>query len=461
MKTRRTDVLVIGAGTAGLAAYRAVRHAGHRAVVVDHGPLGTTCARVGCMPSKSALHAGRRFATANALGRFDPALQRTLRDRLWREVGSLRDDLAGGTADATRDDLGRDLVTGRARFVGPDAIEVDGRRIEAGAFVVAAGSHPIVPAALARYGTSVVKGILTTDTLFSVKRLPQSLGLLGLGAIGIELGLAMTRLGVRVVAVETKPVPAAIDDPVVARRAIETLGAELPMHLDAHGDVARDGTGFGLTIGDRTHRVERILAALGRRPNLDDLALDQAGVTWAEDDEPPIDRRTLRLGRSTIFVAGDAHGDRPLQHEALDEGRIAAANAVALVEGRAPQRPARRTPLSIVFSDPDIASVGLRHGAFDRGHMVIGTGSGDHNGRSKIVGAEGNLLRVYADRRDGTLLGASLVSVHGEHLAHLLALAIDRRLTASQLLDMPFYHPTIEEMLQTALKDVVERCRAR
>lgn len=457
MKTRRTDVLVIGAGTAGLAAYRAVRRAGHRAVVVDHGPLGTTCARVGCMPSKSALHAGRRFAIAEALGRFDEAMQRTLRDRLWREVGRLRDDLAGGTADTTRADLGRDLVMGAAHFVGRDAIEVDGRRIEAGAFVVAAGSHPVVPPALARYGTSVAKGILTTDTLFSVKRLPASIGLLGLGAIGIELGLALTRLGVRVVAVETKPVPAGIDDPVIARRAVATLGDELPMHLGAKGEVTHDGAQYVLTIGERTHRVERVLAALGRKPNLDGLALDRAGVTWDDEAGPPIDRGTLRLGRSTIFVAGDAHGDRPLQHEALDEGRIAAANAVALVEGRTPKRPARRTPLSIVFSDPDIAQVGLSYDAFDRARMVIGTGSGDHNGRSKIIGAQGNLVRVYADRRDGTLLGASLVSVHGEHLAHLLAFAIDRRLTASQLLDMPFYHPTVEEMLQTALKDVRKR----
>ena len=461
MKIRKTDVIVIGAGTAGLAAYHAVRDAKARAILVDHGPLGTTCARVGCMPSKAALRAGRRFATADTLADWDAATRITMRDRLWREVRGLRDDLAGGTAETTRREVGRDLVMGRARFVAPDTIEVDGVRLQADAFVVATGSHPVIPPPLAHLGTSVAKGILTTDTLFSVRTLPKSLGLLGLGNIGIELGLAMARLGVRVVAVENKPWPAGIDDPVVARRAIETFGDELEMHLGAKGEVTRDGAQFRLAIGGATHRVDRVLAALGRKPNLDALALDEAGVTWGEDDDPPIDRHTLRLGRSTIFVAGDAHGDRPLQHEAVDEGRIAAHNALALIGGNPSRHPPRRTPLSIVFADPDVAQVGMRYADFERTRMVIGTGSGDHNGRSKILRAEGNLVRVYADRRDGTLLGASLVSAHGEHLAHLLALAIGRQLTASQMLEMPAYHPTVEEMLQTALKDVVKRCRSR
>ncbi len=457
MKTRKADVIVIGAGTAGLAAWHAVRDAGHRALLVDHGPLGTTCARVGCMPSKAALYAGRRFATANTLGHWDVAMQARVRDRLWREVRSLRDDLAGGTADTTRTVLGRNLVTGGARFVAPNAIEVAGVRLEAGGFVVATGSHPVVPPALARYGTSVARGILTTDSLFSLTRLPKSLGLLGLGAIGIELGLAMTRLGVRVVAVEQAPWPAGIADSVIARRAIEAFGSELDMSLGQEGEVTRDGTQFRLAIGNSTHRVERVLAALGRKPNLDSLDLDRAGVEWDGDDDAPIDPRTLRLGRSTIFVAGDANGDRSLQHEAVDEGRIAAHQALALVRGQALKRPRRRTPMSIVFSDPDIAQIGMRHDDVHRDRVVVGTGSGDHNGRSKIIGAQGNLVRVYADRRDGTLLGASLVSVQGEHLAHLLASAIDQKLTVDRMLAMPFYHPSVEEMLQTALKDAKKR----
>ena len=173
MKIRKTDVVVLGAGTAGLAAYHAVRDAKRRAIVVDRGPLGTTCAREGCMPSKAALHAGRRFATADALLRPDPATRGRLRDRLWREVRTLRDDLAGGTAETTRRDLGRDLVTGHARFVAPDAIEVDGIRLEAGAFVVATGSHPMIPEDLARHGSSIATGILTTDTLFSMRTEPS------------------------------------------------------------------------------------------------------------------------------------------------------------------------------------------------------------------------------------------------------------------------------------------------
>ena len=116
-------------------------------------------------------------------------------------------------------------------------------------------------------------------------------------------------------------------------------------------------------------------------------------------------------------------------------------------------------PLAIVFSDPDIGAVGMAHDQLDAGSTVIGTAKGSANGRAQVLGAPDDLIRVYADARSGRLLGASLITSHGEHLSHLLAWAIQRGETAQQLLELPYYHPTLEELLQSALKDVARQVK--
>jgi dihydrolipoamide dehydrogenase len=154
-----------------------------------------------------------------------------------------------------------------------------------------------------------------------------------------------------------------------------------------------------------------------------------------------------------VFFAGDVHPDRPLLHEAAAEGVIAARGAIALVTGAPAVLPARATPLSIVFSDPDVCAVGTPFDRLEHDQVVIGTAQGSANGRSRIMGTPENLIRVYAQRGSGRLLGAALLTARGEHIAHLLAWAIQRRETVAGLLELPFYHPTIEELLQSALKD--------
>lgn len=452
--TRRADIVVIGAGTAGLAAVDEIDRAGRSLLVVDRGPLGTTCIRVGCIPSKAVLHAGRRWTTANALAPWDPARGAAVRQSLWTEVAALRDRLVDGQVDKTRDTLGDRLIMGQARFVAPDAIEVDGVRIEAQAFVVATGSSPVVPEAIAALGPDV----LTTDTLFDLETLPASLGIVGLGNIGVEIGLAMARLGVRVVGVNTKPWPAGISDPRIGECAVRTFGREMTMRLGVEARVDRGDDGFRLRIGDESLVVDGLLAALGRKPNLASLDLAAAGVTW--DDDAPVDGVTLRLAEARIFVAGDASAERPLLHEATDGGIIAARGALALLPGAPPADvPPRKTPLDIVFTDPDVIRVGADFADLDPERIVCGVGEGSSNGRSAITESPDNRVCVYADRTDGRLLGASAISVAGEHFAHLLALAVDRRMTAEALLCAPFYHPTFEELVQNALKDLCDQLR--
>lgn len=454
--TITTDVAVIGAGTAGLTAFSELRRLGLSALLIDHGPLGTTCARVGCMPSKAVLHAGHQWANLRALLRdaSTPAAATEPID-LWRHARATRDQLAGNTAKRTRDFAAQQLIMGTARFTGPDTLRVDDQIIRARAFIVATGSEPIVPKALASLGDR----LLTTDQLFDLDTLPDSVGMLGLGAIGLEMGLALSRLGIRVVAADMKALPAGITDPRIGARAIERFGSELTMWLGQPAEATRQGDVVEFRSGDKTTQVDLVLAALGRRPSLAALDLHQAGVPLDERGQPSLDPNTLRAGASHVFLAGDVSALRPLMHEATDEGHIAARAAAQLLDGRDVELPSRRTPMAIVFTDPDIAMVGQNYDTLDLEQTVIGTAEGTADGRSRIMGAEGNLVHLYVDRASSRLLGASLIATHGEHLAHLLAWSIQRGETVDDLLAMPYYHPSIEEMVQSALKDAARQLR--
>ncbi|MHB1124588.1 MAG: dihydrolipoyl dehydrogenase [Ramlibacter sp.] len=447
-----TDVAVIGAGTAGSTAFREITRAGRAALWIDHGPLGTTCARVGCMPSKAVLHAAHDWSLLRELVGGAPVAG-TSADALWARARATRDALAQGAAQRTRAAAGERLLMGTARFVEPGEIDVDGQRVRARAFVVATGSRPVVPPALAALGDR----LLTTDSLFELERLPRSVGVVGLGAIGLEMGLALSRLGVRVVAGDLLETVAGIADPAVRERALQRFGSELPMWLGRAMQAQATADGVRISAGERSETVEMVLAALGRQPNVERLELARAGVAMDAKGRPQVDAATLRAGGTSVFLAGDVDPERPLMHEAADEGVIAARGALALLEGRTPAVESRRVPLAIVFSDPDVAAVGVPFDRLPADSTVVGTAQGAGNGRSRILGATDNLVRIYAERGSGTLVGASLIATHGEHLAHLLAWAIQRRESASSLLEMPYYHPSVEEMLQSALKDIASQ----
>jgi dihydrolipoamide dehydrogenase len=199
-------------------------------------------------------------------------------------------------------------------------------------------------------------------------------------------------------------------------------------------------------------RFDFLLAAIGRRPNVDSLDLEHTGLPLDPQGVPVFDRRTGQVGSSTVFMAGDAADDRALLHEAADEGRIAGDNA-----GRWPDlrlRP-RRAPLAVVFSEPQMALAGATHAELLASGAVfeIGEVSFADQGRSRVMGRDQGALQVYAQRGSGRLLGAEMIGPAAEHLGHLLAWSVQRGDTVQQMLDSPFYHPVVEEGLRTALRD--------
>lgn len=455
MQPIRVDVAIIGAGTAGLYALREVRRAGKSFVLIDSGPLGTTCARVGCMPSKVALHAAELWRLRGEQQRFGIAgteqlqLNRTL---AWQQVRAMRDNFAArGTASA-QNAAGEHLLLGRARFVAPGELRVSTaageRLVQAAAVVIATGSSPVMPGFLQPFADFC----LTTDDLFELQELPQRLGILGLGAIGLEMGLAMTRLGVQVFGADMAATVAGISDPEVSSCALEIFGREMQLYLGAPAQLAAAEQGVMLQAGQEQVQVDQVLVALGRRPNLATLELANAGVELDERGLPDFDPHSMQLRGQRIFIAGDATGQRTLMHEAADEGAMAGFNACR--EQQVQFR--RKSWLAIAFSQPDVIAVGASFAELQEQQLLIGTAWTDANGRSRILSSDKGVLRIYA-APDGKLLGAAMIGPRAEHVAQLLALALERDETAASLLQMPFYHPVVEEMVQSALQDIVRQ----
>ena len=460
METNLTvDVAVIGAGTAGLAAYRAAKAAGKRAVIIEGGAYGTTCARVGCMPSKlliaaaEAAHAIERapgFGVHGGEARIDGA---EVMARVKRE----RDRFVGFVLQGVDGIPESDRVRGYAWFLDPHTLEVEGGPvIRARAIVIATGSRPAVPPLLANLGDRLV----VNDDVFDWDTLPRSVAVFGPGVIGLELGQALARLGVRVVVLGRGGRLGPITDPYVQRAALEVFGSEFELDPDAHvAGVRRVGDEveieyLGPDGGKRVERFDYVLSATGRIPNVDHLGLERAGVELGLRGVPVHDPLTLRAGTSPIFVAGDSADDRPLLHEAADEGRIAGENAARFPD-IAPGH--RRAPLGIVFTDPQIAIVGGGFASLKTHALAAGEVSFADQGRSRVMLRNQGHLRVYADPATGRFLGAEMVGPDAEHIGHLLAWALQAGMTVEQMLGMPFYHPVVEEGLRTALRDLAAK----
>ncbi len=452
--TERIDVAIIGAGSAGLSALREVRKATGSFIVAEGGPLGTTCARVGCMPSKAFIQAANDFHGRLRLdGRGVRGGKKVRLDvpAALAAVRALRDRFAAGAAEpAAR--LGARLVRGRARFLGPGVLRVGDREFRVKRVILATGSRPVVPKEFLALGDRVV----TTDSLFELEDLPQRIGVVGLGPVGLEIGQALSRLGRDVVAFDRTRGLGKLTDPAVNARADRLLSEEFPLRLGRDVSVRLRGGKVAVRSGGRDISRDLILASLGRRPNLEALGLETLGVELDEDGLPEFDAGTMRLRGFPIYLAGDASVQRPVLHEAADDGRIAGYNSVH----RRTRCFARRAPLSITFTDPNIAQIGAAWSDLKRGAFVTGEADFEAQGRALIMGENRGLLRVYARESDGRFLGAEMIGPAGEHLGHLMAWALQMRLTVFEMLRMPFYHPVLEEGLRDALRDAGRKARS-
>ncbi len=429
MKERKVDVAIIGSGSAGLYALGKVRPSGKSFVLINGGELGTTCARVGCMPSKAVIQVAEDFYRRNVFNRYGieghEDMNLTIPEAM-EYVQDLRDIFVERVLSKSIDKLpGENFIDGYARFIETGLVEVDsGERIRAERFIIATGE---------------------------LEDLPQSIAVIGLGVIGLEIGQSHSRLGLEVTGIDQLQTIGGLSDPEVARTAIEVIGKEMPLWLGHAAEVTEADNGMlQVQAGDRSVEVERVFASMGRSPNLDKLGLADIGIELDARGIPVFDPGTMRIGDTPIYIAGDVTGERPLLHEAGDEGRIAGHNAIA----EEPTAFRRKTPLSITFCDPNIVVVGTPFADLDAASTAIGQIQMGPVGRALIMAKNRGLIRVYADRASGRVLGAEMACPKGENLGHLLAWSIQQHMTVGEILQMPFYHPVIEEALQAALYDL-------
>ena len=445
------DVAIIGAGSSGLSALKEVRKQTDNYVLINEGHYGTTCARVGCMPSKALIEAANAYHHRKSLASFGVAGAELLTvdvPAVLQRVRKLRDGFVAGMLKLT-DELGEHSIAGRAKFLEPQVLQIGDRRLQAKKIIIATGSRPIIPKEWAAFGSR----LLTSDDVFEQETLPEHMAVIGLGGLGSEMAQALARLGIKITGFDAAEHIAGLTDASVNAQAVKLLREEFAVHLGHAAQLASEGERIRVTAGNKSVVVDKVLVALGRRPNVDQIDIEKLGVKLNERGMPPFDSRTMQIADLPVYIAGDANSHSPLLHEAIDEGHIAGYNALQ----NKPVCFQRRVPLAIVFADPNIASVGKRLAELNEKKIVIGEVEFTKQARARIAEVNHGLLRLYVDKSNARLLGAEMCVPQGEHLAHLLALAVQCKLTVREMLRMSFYHPVLEEGLRTALRDAAKK----
>ena len=453
---RKVDVAVIGAGSAGLPAYRAARMHTEKVVLIEGGVYGTTCARVGCMPSKlliAAAEAAHSIETASKFGVYSSKPTINGYD-VMKRVRSERDRFVGFVLESVENIKQNHHFRGHAKFIDNHTIQVEEKIIEAKSVVISTGSSPKLMSMFNGLGDRLV----VNDDIFDWDTLPESVAVFGPGVIGLELGQALHRLGVRIrifgLSGSLKP----LSDMGIKSYAENLFKDEFPLDTKANIlGLELENEQVKISFVDPKNGEEKeelfdfLLAATGRSPNVNDLGLENTKLELDSLGVPLYNSSTMQCGNSSIFIAGDVNNDLPILHEAADEGKIAGDNAARFPDIKSGLR---RSPVTVVFCDPQIAIVGESWSELEGNENVVtGKVSFEGQGRSRIILKNKGLMHVYADQNSGLFLGSEFIGPHAEHLAHLMSWAHQQNMTIQQMLEMPFYHPVIEEGLRTALRD--------
>lgn len=461
----KTDVVVIGGGTAGLSAYREAKKQGKEAIIIEGNVFGTTCARVGCMPSKLLIAAAENVHNYEKSKEFGINVGNISVDgkAVMGRVKSERDRFVGFVLESVDNIPSEDKIIGHANFIDKNTLEVGKKiQIDFKTAVIATGSRPSYPKQWEELGDKLI----VNDNVFDWDELPKKVAVFGAGVIGLELGQALHRLGVNIKLFSVGGAVAALTDQDIKDYAEKTFDDEFYFDINANvKEIKRESNSVKITFINKNTNKEEIeyfdylLAATGRRPNVDNLNVEVLGLKTDERGVPIADKYTMKTSLENIFIAGDASNQLPLLHEAADQGLIAGHNAGIYPNVNSGLR---RTPISVVFSDPQIAMIGETRKELDAkygscGCYEVGTVSFENQGRSRVMLKNKGILNVYAENGTGLFLGAEMIAPNAEHLAHLLSWAVQNKMTIPQMLDMPFYHPVIEEGVRTALRDLAER----
>ncbi|WP_421781200.1 dihydrolipoyl dehydrogenase [Kiloniella litopenaei] len=445
------DLIIIGAGTAGLSALKEAKKYTDNVLLIHDGSIGTTCARVGCMPSKSLIHAAKLYDTHKKMpdaGIVGSELIKPDLPKILKSVREKRDHFVSYIKEEM-ESLQDYMVQGTARYETPTTIRADGRLFHTKSSVIATGSSPFIPKKYEEFESQLI----TSDTLFERRDLPNRLAVVGMGAIGLEMAQAFAMLGVDVTAINRSKKVGVVSDAKINNTIIEALAEDMKIWLNTDPDVKQTPEGLLLRTKTQEATVDAIFVAAGRKPSLSKLGLKRLGLNTNGNGVPSFNRYSMQVQGYPIYIAGDATDERAVLHEAVNEGERAAYNALHSGNKHAPHHGG----LQIIFTKPVTAVVGDTEYAMRHDDIVIGEADFEDQGRAKIEGENFGKIRLFADRNGGYLRGAEIMAPAAEHLAHFLSLGLVQHLTLKQILKTPFYHPSLEEGLKSALENALEK----
>ncbi|ESW63321.1 bifunctional organomercurial lyase/mercury(II) reductase MerBA [Mesorhizobium sp. C280B] len=454
------DLVVIGAGSAGFSASITAADQGAQVALIGHGTIGGTCVNIGCVPSKTLIRAAETLHNARVAARFAGiAAEAELTD--WRGTIRQKDALVSELRQAKYVDLlpaynGIAYHEGAARLV-EGGVEVNGARIPAGKIIIATGARPAVPA---------IPGIedvpyLTSTTALDLEELPRSLLVIGGGYIGAELAQMFARAGVKVTLVcRSRLLPEAEPE----------IGAALTGYFEDEGITVVSGIAYRAIRGTEngivldvsidchdTTIADQVLITTGRTPNIEDLGLAEHGIVLSPKGGIVVDDR-MRTSGAGIYAAGDVTGRDQFVYMAAYGAKLAAKNAL---NGDSLRYDNSAMP-AIVFTDPQVASVGLTEAAARAaGHAVrVSTIGLERVPRALAARDTRGLIKLVADASSGRLLGAHILAPEGADSIQTAALAIRQGLNVEDLADAIFpYLTTVEGLKLAALgfaKDVAK-----
>ncbi len=445
------DLLIIGAGSAAFAAAIKATELGGRVAIVERGTVGGTCVNTGCVPSKALLRAAEHYHRA-AHSPFAGVPTSTGAVDLSALVGQ-KDELVTTLRHEKYEDLidiyGIDLIRGEARFAGPDTIEVDGRQVRAGRFLVATGADPWAPP----IDGLDESGYLTSTTALDLTELPAELIVVGANAIGLELGQLFVHLGSKVTFVEALDRIAPFEETEISAALqdhLESLGAQVLTSATAtRAGRTGDRRWLDITTEGSTERIEadQLLVATGRRASTIGLGLETAGVDTDPGGHIVVDDQ-MATSNPKVFAAGDVTTLPQFVYVAALSGAMAAEHAL--------RSTGRRIDLAtmprITFTSPQIASVGLTEAqAKDAGHQAITSLLPlEAVPRALVDHATTGLIKLVADETNGQLLGAHILADGAGDVIQAAIMAIKHRTTIDEIADT--FHPylTMAEGLKLA-----------
>jgi pyruvate/2-oxoglutarate dehydrogenase complex dihydrolipoamide dehydrogenase (E3) component len=449
----RYNLVVLGAGTAGLITSLVAASLGARVALVERHLMGGDCLNVGCVPSKAVIRAARRVHDARAaaeLGLGTPADRRPDFGAAMERMRRIRARISHEDSAARyRDEFGIDVYLGTARFTGPGAIDVDGAALRFKKAVIATGARPAAPPVpgLAE------AGFLTNETVFELTERPERLAIVGAGPIGCELAQAFQRLGSRVTLLEAAPQLLGREDPdaaAIVQQALVRDGVELLLGA-ALRKVERSGAGKALHVsagGRELHlAVDEILVGTGRTPNVEGLGLETAGVAFDPKRGVTVDDR-LRTTNPRIFAAGDVCMEWKFTHAADAAAKLVVQNALFF---------GRRKLSSLAmpwctYTEPEVAHVGLyereareRGIAIDTYQVPIAKAN-----RAVLDGEEEGFVKVHVRKGKDEILGATIVAARAGEMISEITVAMTNGVGLGAFTNVIHPYPTQAEAIKAA-----------